>query len=352
MLSVGVVSALAQAVQNVELHGYVQSRLTMPSGGRTVFNVERVSLSALGKYGEDGTCFVELWMHPGVTNEVSPDGISPGYPSGSSLGTSAEDSRTYIESAYMDLPFANGRIRVGKGRQQNFGMVPTYPNRKTSQYGITSEAFTQDRIMGFQYYAKNGTFDYGASLYTDLVAGKRGVGGFAGAVGATQTVAHLVDKDIPGDISGRLAVSGRLGWTNPRWQVHFSAATGGLNKNQLGALGGTNTDHDKYGVDAVYTTGPWVFQGEAYKGTWGGLDIDSYQLGASYQPKDKTRFCVKWAALNNSTTAVYRDLEQFTFGVVQPIRSKVWVELNYEKNSESGASIDNDLLILELFSGF
>lgn len=352
VLSVAAASGLAQSVQNVELHGYIQSRLYVPSDSQTRFGIERVSLSAVGKLGDDGTAYVELYLHPGVSNEVSADSVSPGYPSGTSLGISAEDSRTYIESAYMDLPFAKGRIRIGKGRQLNFGLCPTYPNRKTTQYGILAETFTQDRIMGFQYNAKSGAFDYGASLFTDLVGGVRGIGGFPGAVGATQTVRHLVDKDIPGDISGRMAVSGKVGWTNPRWQVHFSGMTGGLNESQLGAVGGTNTDHSKYGVDAIYTTGPWVLQGEGYKGTWGNLDIDGYQFLAGFQPKGKTRVYARWSALNNSTTAVYRDVQQFTFGVVQPIREKVWVELNYEKNEESGASVGNDLTIVEFFSGF
>lgn len=338
----------------VEVHGYMLNRFYMNPSSSARFAVERVSLSALAKLGEDGNAYVEVYFHPWIP-----------------AATAAEQFRTYLESAYVDLPFAQGRIRIGKGRQLNFGLTPSYPNRKTSQYGILSETFTQDRIQGFQYAYKKGAFDWGVSLFSDQNLGTRDAGGFPGAI-AADVVKHVVDKDIPSDISGKLALAAKFGWTGPRYQLHFSGATGKLNPNQLGTVApfvpagvtNTNTDHDKFGVDAVYKSGPFVVQGEWYTGNFSLVKITGYQLVAGYEPKDKARFYVKYAALNNDfgppnpnpTNPITWDIQQLTIGVVQPIRKGVWAELNYERNMErpqgGAASVDNDILFVEFFTGF
>ncbi len=358
LLSFAAGSVLAQAVQNVELHGYMQNRFYMNPDASARFVVDRVSLSAIGKMGDDGNAYVEVYLHPWLP-----------------AATQAEQFRTYLESAYVDLPLAAGRIRVGKGRMLNFGLTPSYPNRKTSQYGIIAETFTQDRIVGAQYAVKRGTFDFGTTVYTDESIGTRSIGEFAGA---TQVVRHVVDKDVPASISGKLAVSAKIGWTAPKYQVHFSGAVGKLNQNDLNNVlnaatafnvANTNRDHSKYGVDAVYATGPFVAQFELYKGTWSFLDITGWQALVGYQPKDQIRFYVRYSALNNdypnavNGTAVNLvnnqlawDTQQFTVGLVKPIRKGVWLEFNYEKNMEDptggSANVDNDLFFAELFTGF
>jgi len=353
---------MGQGVQNVQLHGYMQNRIYANPDSTTRIVTERISLSAVGQLGKDATGYIEMYIHPWMTDAVVPN---------TTTGTgsvTAEEFRTYLESAYVDLPFAGGRMRIGKGRQLNFGMTPSYPNRKTTQYGILSETFTQDRITGFQYDQKVGSFDMGASVYTDQDLGTRGEGDFAGSE-ATKVVKHLVDKDIPGEISGKLAASAKVGWTMPCWQIHFSGATGKLNTNMLGAINSatafntptnTNTDHNKYGVDAAWSKGALVAQGEWYTGTFSFLKITGYSALVGYQPKNSRRYYVRYAALNNNVAPTANaptwPTEQLTFGIVQPIRQGVWAELNYEKNMErpgGGAKdVDNDLLFVEFFTGF
>jgi len=138
-LATGVV---AQTIQNVELHGYIQNRFYVPQAASARFGIDRVSLSAKAAIGETMTGYVEIYHHPNLPAVAA-----------------AEQFRTYIESAYLEAPLGTGRIRMGKGTQLNFGITPAYPNRKTSQYGIIPETFTQDRIVGFQYTQKSGIFD-------------------------------------------------------------------------------------------------------------------------------------------------------------------------------------------------
>lgn len=373
LLSLAAFPVLAQGLQNVELHGYSQNRFYANPNYSARFVVERVSLSAVGQIGTDGTAYIETYFHPWLTDRTFTNSF--GAPA------TADEFRTYVESAYVDLPLAQGRIRFGKGRQLNFGMTPSYPNRKTSQYGILAETFTQDRIIGAQFDRKLGVLDAGMSLYSDQQVETRKIGEFAGSTNTTvppsapspnvlvTTVQHLVDKDDPGELSGRLAVSARVGITKPTYQFHISGATGGLSQSdanfiaqQYPVTGGLTKDksHNKYGVDGSYSMGPWVLQSEAYQGNFSFLKITGYQVLVGYQPKDKMRAYARWSAINNNQTPNANqttwDTQQLTIGVIQPIRKGVWAEVDYEKNSENPGSglteRKNDMLFLEVFTGF
>ena len=335
--------AAAQGLQNVELHGYLENRFYANPNTSARFIAFRISLSAVAQVGKDGTAYTEVYFHPNTNSSV------------------------YLESAYLDLPLSEGRIRIGKGRQLNFGLTPAYGNRKLIQYGILAETFTMDRIQGFQYAYKKGAFDFGASLFTDLRVGQRLAGNFPG--GGAVTVPYFADRDIVGSASGELAGSVKVGVTTPCFQAHVSGQTGGLRQNDADFIGwpygfapgaNTNRDHNQYGVDATYTSGPFIAQGEWYQGNFSFLKVSGFSILAGYQPKDKTRAYVRYAALDNNRAVVPAqpltwDKQQLTFGVVQPIREGVWVEFQYEKNWEStgGApNVNNDLLFVEFFTGF
>ena len=174
LLSCVVSGVLAQTTPSVAVHGYMQNRMYTNPNGIARFAVERVSLSAVATLPEDRTGYLEVYFQPWAPDTV---GTSPTTGGNAALG---EQGRTYLESAYLDSPFANGRIRIGKGRGLNFGLTPAIPNRKTSQYNILAETFTQDRVQGLQYDWKNGTTDFGASLYTDLRLENRQIGATPG----------------------------------------------------------------------------------------------------------------------------------------------------------------------------
>lgn len=344
----------AQGVQNVELHGYVQNRFYAPQSGSARMTVDRVSLSAKGTINDNITGYVEVYFHPWITNDVLPD------------NTTADQFRTYLESAYVDMPLGAGRVRIGKGRQLNFGITPSYPNRKTSQYGIVPETFTQDRIVGVQYTLKSGIYDGGVSLYTDQSLGTRNIGEFPSAE-AADMVKHFTDKDIPSDISGEMAGSIRLGISKPCFQAHISGALGRLNEKDTASVYtaytravGDDDSHNKYGLDASYSYGHFVAQGEYYTGNFSFLKITGYNLVAGYTNKKLQRMYVRYNALNNNQSPMADqrtwDDQQWIFSFVQPIAKGVWAQLEYEKNSSNpgtGVTVPgDDLLFLEFFTGF
>ncbi len=375
LLSLAAVSVNAQqTAPTVELHGYMLNRFYANQCYSARFVTERVSLSAVGHLANDTIAYAEVYFHPWQTDRTFAN------PFGNTA--TAEQGRTYLESAYVDTPFANGRLRFGKGRQLNFGLTPTYPNRKTTQYGILSETFTQDRIIGAQYDYKIGNFDIGSSLYTDLQVETRKIGDFSGATSTSvppstgapipanalvTTVQHLCDRDDNANGSGRLAGSLRFGVTKPNYQYHFSGAIGELTQADANFIAQqyllsstTNKSHNKYGFDGSISSGPWVFQTEAYQGNFSFVKISGYSVLAGYQPKNKMRYYVRWAALNNNQTpTVYQttwNTQQLTIGVVKPISNGVWIEVNYESNLESPppGQLDkkNNMLFMEFFTGF
>ena len=362
-------SGLCQAPP-VEIHGYMLNRMYTNPSMSARFVTERFSLSAVAKLGEDGTAYVEYYFHPWLTDQVVSNGLTNVGVSPAGTNVTAEQSRTYMESCYVDLPLGPGRIRIGKGRQLNFGLTPSYPNRRTSQYGILSETFTQDRIQGFQWSAKSESLDGGVSFFTDQDLGTRDIGGCASAIAGVDIQSHIVDKDNGANISGRMAVAGRIGVTRPSFQLHASAAVGGLNPAQLVPVNSagsgwnrpanTNTDHNKFGVDTVWSSGPFFIQGEWYTGKFSFLGITGYQLALGWQPKDKPRYVVKWAAMDNdkapTTNSRTWNVQQLTLGYVYPIRKGVWIEINYEKNMTSNpagtTAPKTDMLFTEFFTGF
>ncbi|MCL5104430.1 MAG: hypothetical protein M1133_09995 [Armatimonadetes bacterium] len=354
----------APAPPPVELHGYMLNRMYANPDSSARFAIQRVSLSAQGNLPGDKIGYVEVYFHPWVT-----DAVLPASAGANNTQFTGEQGRTYLESAYLDMPLGSGRLRIGKGRQLNFGLTPTYPNRKTTQYYTLSQTFTQERIQGFQYAYKKGIFDAGASLFTDLRIGNTKIGGDLPNAEATKTVRHFVNKDDSANNSGRMAGAIKLGVSTPCLKAHLSGMVGSLQQvdanfiaAQYGATASTIKRHNAFGADAMFSKNQFVASGEWYTGDFSFLKITGYSVMAGFEPKDKTsrRYYVRYSALNNDqapTSNQYTwNTQQLMFGVVQPISKGVWIEANYEKNTEDpgggAASINDDVFLVEFFTGF
>jgi hypothetical protein len=72
------------------------------------------------------------------------------------------------------------------------------------------------------------------------------------------------------------------------------------------------------------------------------------------------RAYLRYSTLDNDRAPLANQLtwdnQQWLFALVQPISKGIWAELNYEKNSSStgggAADPNNDVLFIELFTGF
>lgn len=366
--------AVVAAPPPVLVHGYIQNRLYIPRGSSAEYRVERLSISAIAALPKDSTAYTEVYYQPYTT---------------------AGNANVYLESAYYDTGLGAGRIRVGKGRRMTFGMVPAYPNRKTTNYGEVAEAFTQDRIQGVQYLVQKGVMDSGISLYNGYRLGVRNIGDVPGdtlrtaAINAPNTpstpgagrmfvVPHLCFREADSSLrpSNKLAVSARLGgkW-NSGFKAGASVSIGKLDDADLallkpaGTLGGvaglvsagaTKKTMDVWGLDASYKhRSGFVLQGEYYKATVSELDYNAWDVLAGFEAKNGWKFFARYGLQNMDTPLTANplswDTKQLSLSVVEPLRKGLWLQYEYEKNMEdtnTGADIPNDIFFVELFSGF
>jgi len=351
----------------VEIHGYFQNRVYDLPGDSLFFQEERVSVSAIAHLPKDMTAYTEVYYMPWLA--ANKDGI-------------------YLESAYADMPFLGGHIRVGKGRGLNFGITPSYPNRKTSNYGMVAEEFTQDRIIGAQYYQTVNDTYYGLTVQVNERPGTRTVGDpgsdanttVIGPASTPVPMSHLADRDVPGDLDRNLAVVGRI---SHQWKeglrlgasAMFSSETAqdlanyvdpnhtanslGADTNNLATIFGqkfTSTKKNRLEADGTYQKGHLVIQGELFKAEDSSLDRTAWDLLAGWETKS-FRFYTRYGQDNIGVAplAAYPatwSKKQLTLSAVKPISQTVWLQLEQEFNTEEKYSVKNNVTFLELFTGF
>ncbi len=342
-------------------HGYAQHRFYAPQGGAVRFRVDRVSLSATAQIDPNTTAYAEWYVHNYVP-----------------AVSAAEPYRTYLESAYADFKMPVGTVRVGKGRRMAFAITPSYPNRKFSNYGIFSEAFTQDRAQGIQYFvnAPEKGYEAGVALLTGMRIGNRGIGDVT--LDGTNTVRSLADRDIPHDINESLQIDAKVGLLNKAGaRLGVTGSFGHLDRSDLDFLNGTDTiggvpvsrfagphtsrTHNRYGAYLTYPWKNYIAQAIYIEGKTSDIKQSGFELLAGYSPKGmKPKAYVRYAGVDIDlpvTPSQYTwDKRQIALSVVKPLKPTVWIQAEYERNLESqpagAASVKNDLAYVELFTGF
>jgi hypothetical protein len=350
----------------------MQNRLYLADRASAEYRLERLSLSAIAALPKDSTAYTEVYYQPYTT---------------------VGNANVYLESAYYETGAGAGRIRVGKGRRMTFGMVPAYPNRKTTNYGIVAEAFTQDRPQGVQYLLQKGVMDSGISVHNGYRLGIRNIGDVPGdtlrTAGETtpstldltkrlNVVPHLCFREADSSLrpSNKLAVSARLGgkW-NCGLKAGVSMSVGKLDDADLallkpgGTLGGvaglvsaaaTKNTMNVFGLDAGYKSpSGFVLQGEYYKATVSDLDYNAWDVLGGFEMRNGWKVFARYGTQNMDTPRTANplswDTKQLSLSVVQPLRKGLWMQYEYERNREgtnSGVNIPNDIFFAELFTGF
>lgn len=357
-LLLGIGTQAARAAESrlaVEVHGYMQNRFYFVPGANPEFRSERISVSTTATLPDNSVGYVEVYYHP--------------WASGSGL---------YLESAYYETGLGSGRIRVGKGRRVTFGITPAYANRRTSNYGLVSEAFTQDRIQGVQYLLQRKQLDAGISVHTAYRLGTRLIGEVPGdtARNATHAVPHLALRDLPGELSQKLQVSARLGG---RWidgpnglRAGMSFSYGGLDRRDVTFLqtatppgrplvtaASPRTSQLQWGPDFTYRHPSGLLaQGELYFAEASNLGYAAGYVLGGYELPSGWRFYARYAQQEmhtpRSANPLSWDVQQLSLSVVQPIRKALWMQYEFERNTErtQNGRVSNDVFFAELFTGF
>lgn len=361
-LLLGSAAFAADSAPSIQVHGYLQNRIYAASGANPEFRTDRISVSTTANLQDKSTAYVEVYYLP-----------------------YAATSGLYLESGYYDTMVGQGHLRIGKGRNLSFGITPCYSNRKTSNYGLFAEAFTQDRIQGVQYYNTLGTLDIAAGLYTGLRLGNKGLGEVPGddINNPTHSVAHLAFRDTPGGYSKNLQASARVGskWLDGALKIGVSQSYAKLDPRDMTALNSTLLPTNPFtgaasttpigatftsdtlrmlGFDLTYTKpSGFVMEGEWVKANISDLDCSGYYILFGWQPPKGWNFYARYGAqlmgITPTDNPLTWDVKQISLSAVQPIRKGIWLQYEYEINTEvtnTGDNIKNNLLFVELFSGF
>jgi hypothetical protein len=345
--------ASADPADGLVISGYMQNRL-YGEPANAHFTAERLSLMAKKEVDTGIDAFVELYYHHWLPS-----------------------SRVSMDSGYVNFTDKNGnQLRIGKGRNYCFGICPVPANRKTSEYGLVAETFTQDRIVGAQYLGSSSDkkVEYGVAVFNSVPPGTR----FSGSDqayfrnGINYVVPHLADKGEGGNLAGSARVAFPVAETG---KVGVSYRTGKLRPSEISSLigndlvplGTTDDTNNRLGADFNYKhPSGMVAQAEYFKAKASTLDFDAWDVLLGYEPPDDplgVKFYARYGQLDLDPPAVTAnsftwDQKQLLLSVTKPLRAKkpVWVTLEWLRNAEDAPSSslekDNDVLFLELFTAF
>lgn len=299
----------------------------------------------------------------------------------------------YFESCYAEYSCEMGGLKhkllVGNGRNINFGITPSYGNRKTTEYSIVSDMFTHDRIIGLQYKGTAEMFNFGVSVHNGYKLAARATGG-----PKSKKVPFLADrgldlKNFYSDNNQGKEISGRLGLMPIKGLdvgASGSFALGGLYddgkdwkeddpvvddldflKANLG-IDSESTDKIRFGGDLTYKPSieapitPSVLQGQFYYGMTGDLNHMGWQglLGLKAKEFNTDMYIVFNQIMldledkQRSANPYTWNISQGIFSVVYNITKTMHVECSYVMNLEDTPedvdSVNNDYLFAELFT--
>jgi len=270
----------------------------------------------------------------------------------------------------------NGTLLIGQTRDYAFGLVPNGANRITTNYGIVSDMFTHDRILGVQYIGRIDIIDFSLAVHNGYALGYRQAGE------GKNRVNFLADRDSTlGTFQGRDAsdnkeMACRIGNSNfvPGLSFGASGSSGTLSDADLAFLvaNATSTEHNTYitrqktriGVDAKYVFKQFQVQAEAYEGKSSELKHTAWQALVLYKfpySTDKTfNVYARYGEVIPDVTATAKSytwkLKQTVAGCVYYFTKSLWLQTEGEVNDENPpAGIDkvkNNVIFTELFVGF
>ncbi len=176
-----------------EVHGFLLAR-TIVTNNNYGERIDRYGLRITQKIDDEFNFLTEFYIHPSEADARS---------------------RLYMESAFINWNLKNRvpwdlTVRIGKGRNYCYGLTPDYSSRRTTDYSLYSEAFTQVRVSGFQTFSKFGNVELDLALVNPYTLKSRPLPDFP--LGKSLNI-PICDRDNDtAAVRNRGAVSGRLSY--------------------------------------------------------------------------------------------------------------------------------------------
>jgi hypothetical protein len=323
LVSLCVVSSV---LAEVKIHGFLLAR-TLATNNNYTERIDRYGLNLTNKVDDEFDWVTEIYIHP----------------------TEADArARLYMESAYLNwhldkkLPW-DFTVRIGKGRNYCYGITPAYSSRRTSDYSLYSEAFTQEKVLGFQTFSNFGKLQLALALVNPYTLASRPVPDFP--LGKSLNI-PICDRDTDQSKIQRVAVSGRLGYKMSVLNMGASfyvSETGPQDDNEL----------NRYGLDGeMKLDNGLLAQGQFTIAKTNGEDHNGGEFLLGYE-KDKVGLYARYGLLTYDKGIGYDgsdryDLNQVMLSAVYKIRPTIHFRLEGLINGEdSDKKIDNDVLFFE-----
>ncbi len=308
---------------NLKLWGYLRMRYLDDLRGKySALSIEEMTLNLVYHPAKFITAWMNFWVHPNqlvLGNVLNPKNTSN---KGQDFYPTEAIGYLYIERAQAEIKLPSvglytHSLRIGKWYRAAFGIPPSYPNRKISDYSLVSEAFTHDRVIGIDYIASyNKMVNFAVSVYNGLAIGARNFGPSDPIIG--NNIPIIADREIVSpcwkvmcvtDNDYNKEVSMKLGYQWPAG-ASYRAAYGGNGKyfqfDVFGTIGNKLTKADKKyltdpekldipstiihnnkkfraGADARLVVGKSSYDAEFFKGWTGGLQTIGFQVLGVYK---------------------------------------------------------------------
>jgi len=311
----------------VQTHGFVLFRSIAAQDEYTA-RVERYGIKFSEKMDEEFDWVTEIYIHP-------------------QLGVAA--GRLYVESAYLNWNLADRlpwdmKIRMGRGRNYCYGQTPDYGKRRTSDYSLYSEAFTQMRVVGFQSFNTFGNVSVNVGLINPYTNGGRRLPDFP--LG-TSLGLPLSDRDTESSTFNRVAFTGRVGYLTDMINVGGSLYMTTAKDNAV------VQPLSRMGVDAEIKTDMGLIGQVQYTMATTQTAIDTeldhagYEVMGGYQ-MEKLGLFARYGALTYDDQM--QELNSVMLSAVYKVRPRIHFRLEGLINGEgtdNGAEADNNVLFFE-----
>ena len=308
----------------VEVHGFMQAR-TVVANNDYGSRMDRWGFRLQQKIDDEFDWLTEIYVHP--------------FP--------ATSSPVYMESAYLNWHMKNYvpwdfTVRIGKGRNETYGQAPYYSKRRTTDYTLYSEAFTQSRVQGFQTFSNFGKVQLAVGILNPFIPGKgRAVPDFPTGDSIQVPIGDAENADNATD---RVALSGRLGYKTSILNVGVSAYI-----SELGPM--DDNDLTRFGADGeLKLPCGFISQAQFTVAKTGTIDHNGGEIMAGWESA-KYGFYGRYGML--SFDDKLQGMNQIMVSALYKIRPTVHLRLEALINGEDEDAAkkwvkkDNDVLFFE-----
>jgi hypothetical protein len=292
---------LAAKFGHIKIGGYVRSRWWTGDKQQNSFDVTEIALQLRYDVSENISGEFHLWFHPNGNNYTSSE-----YSNWAGPTTFMESGFAEIRNLNInlgeDLGAINGKLIVGKTRNQAFGIVPagSYNGRVTSDYSLFHQSVNISRVTGLQYLTSYNNFKWNFALFNGW--GYSGGKKYGGRNNQVQYM--MVSQDNTDDNSNK-AFSTRLAYAFNRNDFFDKLEIGSSylyeklssrDRENIGIIMGRRVQDDqtdtivgsskkdmKIGLDFALDKGPYMFKAEYMYGDTAGVEANYWYAMPGYK---------------------------------------------------------------------